>query len=185
MNILESILAAQDGGAVRQMGQQLGLGDAQTMSVLSALVPALAGGFQRNMQSPGGLDALTGALTGGQHSQYLDDPSRLAGAAGDGNGILGHVFGNKDVSRQVATRAAAQTGLDPGILKQALPLVAALMMGAMARQGSGSGMAAGAAIPGGAMPGGGLMSMLTPMLDSNRDGSIVDDVMGMLGKLGR
>jgi hypothetical protein len=29
------------------------------------------------------------------------------------------------------------------------------------------------------------MSMLTPMLDSNRDGSIVDDVMGMLGKLGR
>jgi hypothetical protein len=63
--------------------------------------------------------------------------------------------------------------------------VAALMMGAMARQGSGSGMAAGAAIPGGAMPGGGLMSMLTPMLDSNRDGSIVDDVMGMLGKLGR
>ena len=85
----------------------------------------------------------------------------------------------------MAVRAAAQTGLDPGILKQALPLVAALMMGAMARQGGGAGMAAGAAMPGGAMPGGGLLSMLTPMLDSNRDGSIVDDVMGMLGKLGR
>jgi hypothetical protein len=185
MNILESILAAQDGGAVKQMSQQLGLGDAQTMSVLSTLVPALAGGFQRNMQNPGGLDALTGALSGGQHAQYLDDPGRLAEAAGDGNGILGHVFGSKDVSREVAVRAAAQTGLDPGILKQALPLVAALMMGAMARQGGGSGMAAGGAMPGGAMPGGGLLSMLTPMLDSNRDGSIVDDVMGMLGKLGR
>jgi hypothetical protein len=113
------------------------------------------------------------------------DPGRLAEAAGDGNGILGHVFGSKDVSREVAVRAAAQTGLDPGILKQALPLVAALMMGAMARQGGGPGVAAGAATPGGAMPGGGLLSMLTPMLDSNRDGSIVDDVMGMLGKLGR
>ena len=54
------------------------------------------------------------------------------------------------------------------------------MMGAMARQGGGAAMAS----PSG-MPGGGLMSMLTPMLDSNRDGSIVDDVMGMLGKLGR
>ena len=56
MNILDSILAAQDGSAVKQMGQQLGLGDDQTMSVLSTLVPALAGGFQRNMRatpSPG------------------------------------------------------------------------------------------------------------------------------------
>jgi len=32
--------------------------------------------------------------------------------------------------------------------------------------------------------GGGLLSMLTPLLDQNRDGSVVDDVMGMLGKLG-
>jgi hypothetical protein len=182
MNILDSILAAQNGGAVSQMSQQLGLGPDQTMSVLSALVPALAGGFQRNMQSEGGMDALMGALTGGQHAQYLDNPASLAGAGADGNGILGHIFGSKDVSRQVATRAAAQTGLDPGILKQALPLVAALMMGAMAQQRGGAG-ASMAAAPG--MPGGGLMSMLTPMLDANRDGSIVDDVMGMLGKLGR
>lgn len=181
MNILDSILAAQNGGAVSQMSQQLGLGDDQTASVIAALVPALAGGFQRNLQSDGGMDALMGALTGGQHAQYLDNPSSLAGAAGDGNGILGHIFGSKDVSREVATRAAAQTGLDPSILKQALPLVAALMMGAMARQGTGGSMAGAPGLPGG----GGLMSMLTPMLDSNRDGSIVDDVMGMLGKLGR
>jgi len=26
--------------------------------------------------------------------------------------------------------------------------------------------------------------MLTPMLDSGRDGSIVDDVVGMLGRMG-
>lgn len=180
MNILDSILAAQDGRAVNQMSQQLGLGQDQTMSVLAALVPALAGGFQRNMQSQGGLDALMGALSGGQHAQYLDNPASLANAAVDGNGILGHILGSKDVSRQVAARAASQTGIDPGILKQALPLVAAMMMGAMARQGGGTSRAAAPA-----MPGGGLMDMLTPMLDSNRDGSIVDDVMGMLGKLGR
>jgi hypothetical protein len=30
-----------------------------------------------------------------------------------------------------------------------------------------------------AMPGGGLLDMLTPMLDSNRDGSALDDVLRM------
>ena len=30
--------------------------------------------------------------------------------------------------------------------------------------------------------GGGILDMLTPMLDSNRDGSAVDDIVGMIGK---
>jgi hypothetical protein len=180
MNILESILNAQNGAAVKQMGQQLGLGEDQTMSALSALVPALAGGFQKNMQSSGGLESLLGALSGGQHARYVEDPSSLAGATADGNGILGHILGSKDVSRQVATRASAQTGIDPAILKQMLPLVAAMMMGSMSRSQASPARAAASTDPGG-----GLMSMLTPMLDTNRDGSIVDDVMGMLGKLGR
>jgi hypothetical protein len=28
----------------------------------------------------------------------------------------------------------------------------------------------------------GVLGMLTPLLDSNKDGSVADDVMGMLGK---
>lgn len=181
MNILDTILAAQNGAAVKQMGQQLGLGDQQAASVLSALVPALASGFQRNMQSPSGLEALMGALTKGQHAQYLENPAALGSAISDGNGILGHILGSKDVSRQVATQAAAKTGLDSNLLKQALPLVAAMMMGAMAKQGPGASMAS----AGASQPGGGLLAMLTPMLDADRDGSIVDDVMGMIGKFGR
>ena len=31
--------------------------------------------------------------------------------------------------------------------------------------------------------GGDLLNMLAPMLDANRDGSVVDDVLGMVGKL--
>jgi hypothetical protein len=50
MNILEAILNSQDGAAVRQLSSQFGLGEAQTTSALSALVPALASGFQRNLQ---------------------------------------------------------------------------------------------------------------------------------------
>lgn len=178
MNILDAILNAQGGAAVRQAGSQVGLPPDQTTAALAALVPALAAGFQRNLQSQGGLADLMSALSSGNHGQYLDQPASLGNqsAVADGNGILGHLLGSKDVSREVATRAAAQTGLSPDVLKRLLPLAATLMMGAFAKQSSGVSSAG----LGGS--GGGLASMLTPLLDQNRDGSIMDDVTSMIGK---
>lgn len=199
MNILETMLAAQNGGAVNQLGRQFGLNDDQVSSALSALVPALATGFARNATSAGGLDGLLGALAGGRHAGYLDDLSSLAHptATDDGNGILGHVLGSKDASRQVAAQAAMSSGVGADVLRKMLPVVAAMMMGAMAKRAAGH-----AAVPGGLpgglghmLPGGlganaggvgaggGLLDMLAPMLDRNRDGSVVDDVAGMLGKM--
>ena len=58
-------------------------------------------------------------------------------------------------------------------------IVAAMVMGGMSRQSAGRG--AGAA--GAAATGAGLASMLTPLLDRNRDGSMVDDAVGFLGGL--
>jgi hypothetical protein len=79
----------------------------------------------------------------------------------------------------VATRAAAQTGIGASVLKGMLPVVAAMMMGAMSK-----GLTSPAAPPmTSPAAGGSLLGMLTPMLDANRDGSIVDDVMGMLGRM--
>jgi hypothetical protein len=175
MNILDSLLSAGQGAAVRQLGNQFGLAPEQTQSALASLLPALAAGLQQNATREGGLDSLMAALTGGSHQQYLDNPASLAAATttADGNGILSHILGTKEVSRQVAQQAAARTGIDAGILKQMLPLVAAMVMGALSRQSQ-------SAAPG---QGAGLLSMLTPMLDQNRDGSVADDLLGMAGKL--
>ena len=161
------------------MGSQFGLGEDQTGAALSALVPALAAGVQRNIQNQDGLASLISALMSGSHGQYLDNPSRLGhqSAVADGNGILGHLLGSKEVSRDVASRAAAQTGLSPDVLKRMLPLAATLVMGAFAKQTSASGI--GAASSG---PGSGIAAMLTPLLDQNRDGSIMDDVTSMIGR---
>ena len=136
MNILDVIMNAQGGDAVRQAGAQVGLGEAETATALSALVPALAAGFQRNAQTPDGLSGLVAALANGNHQQFIDDPAALAspGALADGNGILGHVLGSKDVSRAVADRTAAQTGISPEVLKRLLPIAASLMMAAFSRQ---------------------------------------------------
>ena len=180
MNILDSIMNAGNGAAVRQIGSQVGLNEAQTASALSALVPALSAGVRQNLQTPEGLSGMIGALSTGSHQRYVDNPSTLGDAAAveEGNGILGHILGSKDVSRRVATDAAAQTGLGADVMKRMLPLVATLVMGAMSRQATASGtspLSTGAGT-------GGLLDMLGGALDSNRDGSAVDDIAGMLGR---
>jgi hypothetical protein len=191
MNLLESLLAAGDGAAVSQLGRQFGLRDDQTSAALSALVPALASGLARNATQSGGLDALMGALAGGGHARYLDDPGSLARpeTKADGNGILGHILGSKDASRQVAAHAASTSGVGADVLKQMLPVVAAMVMGAMARNAGAGGAGLGSNLPGGiptslgANAGaGGVLDMLTPMLDRDRDGTVVDDLAGMFGK---
>lgn len=183
MDILQTILNTQDGGAVRQLGSQFGLPPEKTQSALSALVPALAAGLQKNMSSEGGVSGLLSALSSGSHERYLEDPTLLSdpSTTQDGNGILGHLFGSKDVSRQVAQSASERTGIGVGILKQMLPLVATMVMGGLARNANASDSADVA--PNKA---GGIMAMLSPLLDRNRDGSMIDDVLGMAGSfLGR
>lgn len=219
MNILESLLNAQGSGVQQlmgqqigqQLGQQFGLTASQTQAALGALLPALAGAVNQNMRAPGGLEGLLGALGNGQHGRYLEQPDLLGQpqTVQDGNGILGHLLGGKEVSRELASRASAQSGIGADILRKMLPVLATVVMGGLARQMSGGGAAMGgspggglnsgasggmgglaglaSALGGGAASGqrgstpagGGLMDMLTPLLDRNRDGSAMDDVLKM------
>lgn len=162
------------GAAVQQLGRQFGLSESQTGSALSQLVPALMAGLQHNTSQEGGMGALLGALGGGNHGQYLDNPGLLGeeSTRQDGNSILGHIFGSKDVSRAVAGNAAQQTGISADILKQMLPLVATMVMGGLSKQNAApaSGMASGGA------------SILSALFDQNRSGSVADEVVGLLGR---
>ena len=155
-----------------EIAGQFGLSEDQAGGALGKLLPALSKGLKNNMGSPSGLDSLMGALATGKHRQYMDNPSKLAepDTVNDGNSILGHILGSKAVSRRVASEAASQTGLDTGILKKMLPLVATLAMGSMSKQ-TGS-QAAG--------PAGG--AGLAGFLDFDGDGSIADDVLGLAKK---
>jgi hypothetical protein len=174
MNLLEVLLQSNGGQNVGALAEQFGLSGQQTQSVLGQLLPALTRGMQNNISQPGGLDGLIGALTSGNHSQYIDDPSSIGApeTTQDGNGILGHLLGSKDVSRALAQHVSGNTGISDSIIKQMLPIVASMAMGALAKNQMSSGAAASAE------PAGGLMGML----DFDRDGSAVDDVVGLLGK---
>ena len=117
----------------------------------------------RNAASAGGLESLAGALSSGRHERYIDSPEALGGedTIQDGNGILGHILGSKDASRQVARNAAAQTGIGEDMLKKMLPVVAAMTMGALSKQNSSTAFQ----IPGSDPAAGGLMGMLGQFLD--------------------
>ena len=181
MNLLDTILSAQNGAPVRGLAQSFGLEESQATSALKALLPALSGGLKNNVASDGGLESLLGALAGGGHQSYLDEPSRLGQPQTmlDGNAILGHLLGSKDVSRNVASHASSQTGLPVDLLKKMLPVVATLAMGALSRNTAQKGIQGRSAA---AIPGGDLMGMLGPMLDADGDGSIADDLLGLAGK---
>ena len=187
-------------GGLQSVARELGVSESQAASGAAALLPAIMGGFKKQAQAQpaglGGLGAVLGGLGGGG---LLDDvlspkPTNVS----HGNDVLGQIFGSKDVSRAVAQDAATRTGLDAGILKKMLPMLAMLAAGYMAKQGAG---ASGSTTPAGGGSLGGLLGGLTgggqappaaggnaglaSMLDLNRDGNPLDDILGMVGKLSR
>ena len=68
---------------------------------------------------------------------------------GGGNQILGHIFGSKDKSREVASQASQQSGVDSSVLKKLLPIVAgAVAMHYMSKRGRSGGGGAGGGLLG-------------------------------------
>jgi hypothetical protein len=135
MDLMDLLAKAGGDASVRKMGQQLGLGGADTGKLIAALAPALLKGMQNQGKTTGGFSGLEKALASGKHERYLDDPDLVSASAtkDDGNNILGHLFGSKDVSRNVAADAAASTGIDASLIRKSLPILAAIAMGAMSK----------------------------------------------------
>src|SRR5690606_13504915 len=160
----------------------------------NALMPAVLGGFKKQAQTqPGGVEGLGGLLSQLGGGDLLDQVvGQQPTDINRGNAVLGQIFGSKDVSRTVAQNAASKTGLDTGILKKMLPMLAMLAAGYLARQKgaaaaapsepSGSGGGLGGILGdllGGGSRGGGLASML----DMDRDGNPLDDILRAAGKI--
>ncbi len=194
-------ILAQMGG-LQSMARELGISESEAASGAAALAPAILGGFKKQAQAqPAGLEGLGGLLGqlggGGLLDNVLSpEPTDV----NRGNDVLGQIFGGKDVSRAVAQNASSQSGLDSGVLRKMLPMLAMLVAGYMAKQGGGAAAtqpepgggglggllgglfgggspAAGNAVPGAAAPGG-----LASMLDLDGDGNPLDDILKMAGK---
>lgn len=137
--LYDMIANAQNGQAVDLLARQFNLSQQQTQLALEALLPAFSQGLKRNAADPYGVGAFLSALSTGRHAQYFDDAANAFSSQGvaEGNGILGHLFGSKELSRAVAAQAAQATGLGQDILRQMLPVIAAMVMGGLFKQSTG------------------------------------------------
>ncbi|HHI82610.1 MAG TPA: DUF937 domain-containing protein [Rhizobiales bacterium] len=182
MELLDILSQAQGGKAFQAIGEQFGLDEQQTAAAVEQLAPVIAAGLRRNMaSSPDSVAGVLEALQRGNHERYLDDADavQFANASDEGNAILGHVFGSKDVSRQVAMQVAGTSGIGSSILKQLLPVIASMVMGSLARK-----MGGGAARPAPRRSGGGLGDIIGDVLGGGSSrgggglGNIIGDVLG-------
>ena len=136
MGLLSDVINAGKGVVVKELAKLVGLSDDKAISVLSLLVPALSNGLDRNTADQNGLESLLSVIRSGNHREYVDNPESLGNSETvvDGNAILGHIFGSKDVSRQVAGFISGRTGIDTEAIKKMLPAVAAATLGTIEKE---------------------------------------------------
>ena len=134
--LFDMLTNAQNGKAIDLMARQFNLSQQQTELAIEALSPAFSTGLKRNASDPMGVAGFMQALATGDHAKYYENMSNAFAPQGvaDGNGILGHLFGSKEVSRAVAQQAAQATGIGQDIFKQMLPVMASTLMGGMFKQ---------------------------------------------------
>ncbi len=141
-NLIEMMMQAQGGNAMQNMAKQFGLAPDQAQSAVESLLPAFQVGMQQQADSIDGLQKMIQMFGGGQHADTFDaDGDGIPdNAVEQGNDVLGQLFGNKDVSRAVATHAEATSGVSSAILKQMMPVIASMLMGGMFKGATNNGL---------------------------------------------
>jgi hypothetical protein len=188
--LTQQLIQQLAGDGLSQISQQIGADPQSTGSALSAAVPLLVSALAKNASKPKGAKALHKALKKDHDGSILGDLSGFLGnpQAANGAGILDHILGSQ---QPVVTQGLAQgTGLDSNQVGQLLQIAAPLLMGALGQHQqqqslNSNGLSAflGGQQQAAQQSNPDLMSTLNSLLDMNHDGSALDDIMGMAGKL--
>jgi hypothetical protein len=142
MNLFEMMQQAQNGQATQNLARQYGLSQQQTQAAIEALLPAFSMGLQRQTQDPYAFGSLAQMMTASPFGRIFDangdgipDNARSAGTD-----VLSQIFGSKEVSNAVAAQAAATSGVGQAVLKQMLPVIAAMVMGGLTKSMQSNGL---------------------------------------------
>ena len=136
MTIASILQTAEGKAALKSLSAAFGIDAEKTGPAVNSLAEALSSRIQRNMISRGGVADIAGLLADREAGRALTSPQALTspGVEATGNHILDVLIGNKHISRGIAARTAADTGIDEGIAKKLLPVVASLMVGGLQKQ---------------------------------------------------
>lgn len=189
MALLDMLQQRLGSDAVNQIGSRIGADPGTTGNTIDAALPLLISALARNTGDSERAQSLASAVSNDHDGSILDDVPGYVSRASEkpGAGILRHVLGGRQ--QAVQTGLSQVTGLDAGKTGTLLTMLAPLVMGALGRSKKENGLDAqglSTLLSGEqeqlkqSAPG--VMGALSRFLDHDNDGSVMDDVSGMLTK---
>ena len=188
---LEALLGLLQGQDLGQLAEQVGGNEGQVKNGVMAALPAMLTALSKNTGTEKGAQELNNALETKHDgsilnnlSGYLSNPDLK-----DGAGILNHLFGSQ--TSNVANAVSQSSGLDTNGSMKMLQMLAPVLMGMLGQQkkqnnldaeGIGNLTSMLASNFGSEAGASGIMDAVTNLLDVNKDGNVMDDIMGMVGK---
>ncbi|MBK9330198.1 MAG: DUF937 domain-containing protein [Sphingobacteriales bacterium] len=188
---LQQLLGGSLGQEATQLiSQQLGIDPNQAQSAVNLAIPTLLNALNKNASSEEGASSLFNAVTTKHSNGGLEDLSGLAQSAlgGEGNSILKHILGG--IQPNVENAISQNTGINGGQASQILQILAPILLKTLGSQTQSQGLDIGGLA--------GLLNnvvgnqqqqapkqqdIISQLLDRDKDGSVIDDVAGMLGNL--
>ena len=184
---LEALLGLLQGQDLEKLAQQVDGSSKEVKKGVAAALPAILAAVNKNANNSEKAQGLNKALE--QHDGavlnnlggYLQNPDLK-----DGAGILNHLFGGN--TQNVANAISQSSGLDTQGSIKILETLAPLVLGVLGQQKKENNLDAqgisdltsklSSSLEGAS----GIMGMITNFLDSNKDGNVMDDLTGMIGK---
>ena len=180
---------------VKSTSNKLGMNENQVIQAVNMALPTILKGITKNVQTPEGAQSLNNALEDSRHDGSL--LNNLFGALqdrsdeikADGDGILGHVFGAK--KSEIEQGISRKTGASAGQIGSLLSMLAPIAMAYLGKEkrktntdANGLGnllnniLGMGQQEQSQQQSKGGLMDILSGILDKDADGNILDDLLG-------
>ena len=188
---LEALLGLLQGQDIENLASQVGGNEGEVKNGVMAALPAMLAALGKNAGTEKGAEELNNALEKKHDGSILDNLSGYLSNPDlkDGAGILNHLFGNQ--TSNVANAVSQSSGLDTNGSMKMLQMLAPILMGMLGQQkkqnnldakGLGSLTSMLASNFGSEAGTSGIMETVTNLLDANKDGNVMDDIMGMVGK---
>lgn len=204
MSIFKLLQQAQGGQGLSELAGQLGLDKGTADQLTQMLAPAIGSAAKERAQRDG-LNDVLGSLKGEGQAEMFDNAALAATDRGkaQGKAFLASLLGGQDEADGLAQEAAARAGVEPSVVQQFLPAIAAMAQGGLQKNlpanqidGTMQGLIGGASNQGagglmglvggllgskkqGDTGGGGFdLGMLNDLLDADGDGSAMDDILG-------
>ena len=189
---LEALLGLLQGQDIGNLASQVGGNEGEAKNGVMAALPAMLAALGKNTGTEKGAEELNNALEKKHDGSILDNLSGYLSNPDlkDGAGILNHLFGNQ--TSNVANAVSQSSGLDTNGSMKMLQMLAPILMGILGQQkkqnnldakGLGNLTSMLASNFGSEAGASGIMEAVTNLLDANKDGNVMDDIMGMVGKL--